>query len=105
MPRWLTGALAGIGVGILAGLVTLFLTGPGHGSDVPAVVMFPIMRLLVAHVRLPVAVVAGIGLLQYPVYGAVTGLTKSRLRGLALVATIHVAAAVYTLYILGLMAP
>ena len=103
MPRWLTGSLIGVAVGILAGLVALLLTGPGHGSGIPAVVLFPIMRLLVAFVRLPAAVVMGVGLLQYPVYGAVIGLMKSPWRGLALVVTIHVAAAVYTLYVLGML--
>ena len=103
MPRWLTGFLAGVGVGILAGLVTMFLTGPGHGSDVPAVVMFPIMRVLVAYFDLPVVAVAGVGLLQYPLYGAVAGLLKTWPRGIAVVVAVHVIAAVHTLSVLGLM--
>lgn len=103
MTRWTNGILIGAAVGGMAFLLAILLTGPGHGSGIPAVVLFPFITLVSAFVDVGPVVPVGVALLQYPVYGAVTGLLKSRRRGIALAIAIHMMAAALALYDRGLM--
>jgi hypothetical protein len=103
MKRWLIGLLVGAGVGGVAYLLAILATGPGHGSGVPALLLFPFNRLLAEYFDPSMLVAAGVASLQYPVYGAVTGLFKSLGRGLTCVIAIHVAAAALALYVLDMV--
>lgn len=103
MARWLIGLLVGAGVGGVALLLGILATGPGHGSGVPAVLLFPLPRLVAIYSE-PVPLVAvAVTLLQYPLYGAVAGRLRSWPRGLGLVIAFHVAAAALALYDLGML--
>lgn len=103
MSRWLGGLLLGALVGGIAVLIALFFTGPGNGFDVPAVVLFPFTRLLSAYFDPGAPVGIGVALLQYPIYGALIGLSRPLRRGLILIIALHFAAAALALYVLGMV--
>lgn len=101
--RWLSGLLVGALVGGIAFLIGMFSVGPGNGSEVPSVLLFPFTRLLSAYFDPGMAVLVGVALAQYPLYGAVIGLSRPLRLGLACIVAVHVAAAALALYVLGLV--
>jgi hypothetical protein len=105
MARWFGGLLLGAVVGGIAFLIALWFIGPGNGYDVPAVLLFPFTRLVSAYFDVGAPVVMGVGLLQYPIYGAVIGHLWPSRRGPVCIIAIHVAASALALYILGIGMP
>lgn len=89
MPRWLSGFLVGTLVGGIAFLIGLFFIGPGHGSDLPASLLFPFNRVLKAYTLLPAPFLAGAFALQYPLYGALIAVSRPRRLGLLGVVVLH----------------
>jgi hypothetical protein len=70
----LAGALAGFIAELLAVIAAIVSGGAGHGSYVAARVLFPFSFLLTVVEGAIGAIGVGLGLLQYPLYGAFLGL-------------------------------
>lgn len=113
LPRRRTSAIwrvvMGVGVGMLFTLPALLLAfisaGGGHGDYLWAKVFFPYSMILLPGLSgevgepcgLSAILVLGVGLLQFPLYGAVLGASASSFRRMAMVVAIilavHAAAA------------
>lgn len=69
-----TGAIAGLAVEFLAIIAAFASSGAGHGSYVATRLLFPFSSLLMLIEGEIGPLGIGVGLLQYPLYGAVVGL-------------------------------
>lgn len=89
----------GLGLGMLIALPALFVAtisgGAGHGEYVAARVLFPTSMLLTLVEGKIGAIATALGLLQFPIYGAVVGWCIAIRNGLpaALLLVTHVVAA------------
>jgi hypothetical protein len=73
MQRWLIGVVAGAVFGALATLLAAGAAGAGHGTYVPAAILFPYtmsISALMGTIALPLIALA---FLQYPIYGWLMG--------------------------------
>jgi hypothetical protein len=71
--RQVIGAILGVVIGSAAGCVLLFCAGAGHGSYLPAKLLFPLPMALTGitgSITRPLLIIAG---LQYPLYGLLVG--------------------------------
>jgi hypothetical protein len=97
------GALASTGVGLIAVIVAVITAGAGHGTYVPAEILFPYTMLSTAFLGRVTAAFAIVALVQFPLYGALVGSVRSsrlRLRAVAILVAIHVAVALCSMVLL-----
>lgn len=98
MTRWLGWTIAGLCFGVLAALVAAGAAGGGHGTYVPAAILFPFTMSISALVgKIPTVLVA-LALAQYPIYGVLVALAKRSTRvwaGLVCVHGVSAAAALF----------
>ena len=92
--RVLFGGIAGLGVGALASGVAISAAGAGHGTYLPAALLFPIPMLISVSLGTIGAVAAVIGLAQYPLYGvAAAAVTEKRRMSWVTLAGLHLVTA------------
>jgi hypothetical protein len=76
--RLLIGGVVGLVIGGVAACVALAAAGAGHGSYLPAALLFPFSMLIASAVGTVNPGIVVLALAQYPVYGAaVIGKAKS----------------------------
>lgn len=84
----------GLGASVFFGVLSFLLAGAGHGTYVPMILCFPYaMGLAALHGSIEIPHIA-LALLQFPVYGAVLGVTRFKGRTgrlWAALGTLHVA--------------
>jgi hypothetical protein len=82
--RLAIGGAVGAVVGALA--ISMGAAGAGHGTYIPAAVLFPVSMLIAVSSGNVNAVAATLAVMQYPIYGVtVAGERSSPLRWLALI--------------------
>ena len=89
---------AGLLFGALAAFVSMGAAGAGHGSYVPAAILFPYTMSISALVGSIAPVLVALALMQYPIYGALIALvhrSKSVWFGLGCTHIVSVAAALF----------
>ena len=93
------GTLAGVGTGTLIAVPAIFSAmisgGAGHGSYIAARLLFPFSMLLTRLEGSIGPIALGVGLLQFPLYGALIGRTLAlkTCRTFCLLAAMHLVAA------------
>ena len=87
LQRAVVGIVVGCLVTIPAVVVAIGSAGGGHGSDLVAKFLFPYVFLLHSNND---ATYAWLGLLQYPVYGAILAFCGKRWNGATVVILVHV---------------
>ena len=100
MKRWLPWIIAGVLFGALAAFVAVGAAGAGHGTYVPAAVLFPYTMFFSVLVGSIAPVLVALALVQYPVYGALLALVRSSTRiwfGLGCVHAVSVTAALFVM--------
>lgn len=98
MARWLVWTIAGLCFGGLAALVAAGAAGAGHGTYVPAAILFPFTILFSALVGSNPPVLIALALAQYPIYGVLVARAKRSTRvwaGLVCVHGVSAAAALF----------
>jgi hypothetical protein len=100
MKPWLGWTIAGAFLGVLAAFVAVGAAGAGHGTYVPAAILFPFTMSLSALSGIITPVLMVLGLAQYPLYGASVGLAKSSTRVWVGLACVHVAAVAVALFLM-----
>ena len=81
--------VAGLLIGGLAVAVAVFAGGGGHGSYLPAAVLFPFAMLLAVGTGSVSAVALVIAVLQYPTYGLLAAFSGQPRRVLTITAVVH----------------
>jgi predicted lysophospholipase L1 biosynthesis ABC-type transport system permease subunit len=87
----LIGVVCGLVVGAIAGLISVAAAAGGHGTDVPAALLFPFSTILATWFGSFTPVAVAVALAQFPLYG----LLASRWRRSSLtfcVAGVHILA-------------
>jgi len=98
MQRPLGWALAGLFIGILAAWFALAAAGGGHGTYVPAAILFPFTMLISVKVGIISPVLLAGALAQYPIYGFLLAIGRHprwRWAGLACVHMVFAVAAYF----------
>jgi hypothetical protein len=91
--KWLLGAIIGLGFGAVAIWMATAAAGGGHGTYLPAAILFPYSMVISAFLgNIPRALVV-LAFVQYPIYGAVAALVQSPRRGWLALSCLHAAVA------------
>jgi hypothetical protein len=97
--RWLSWVLGGLLIGAVASVVAVSAAGGGHGTYLPAAILFPFTMAASAVIgRVPAALVA-VALLQFPVYGSLVAISARTNRACVGLAGVHTAVAVAALFL------
>jgi hypothetical protein len=97
--RWFTWTFTGLIAGALAAFVAVSAAGGGHGTYLPAAILFPFTMLISAVLgRIP-ACLAAVALVQFPIYGLLLAIDQSPRRLWVGVLCFHVVFAAAALYL------
>ncbi len=99
MRQWIAWTIAGLIVGAMAAYIAVVAAGGGHGSYLPAAVLFPISMSLATWVGSITPVLMGIGLVQYPLYGSIVALLRPPRRTLIWIVCGHIAIAALAVFL------
>jgi hypothetical protein len=100
MKRWLPWIIAGVLFGVLAALVAVGAAGAGHGTYVPAAVLFPYTMFFSVFVGSIAPVLVALALVQYPAYGALVALVRSSARVWFVLGGLHAVSVIGALFVM-----
>lgn len=89
---------AGVVFGAVAPWVALAAAGGGHGTYIPAVILFPFTMLLASVVGVISTPLIALALLQYPAYGLLIATRENARRTMVGIASAHIAVVMAALF-------